>query len=53
MKFFSHVDKIVDSLAWLGGPMLVGDVNHNLVMALTTDYMMEQRTLLYGDKTSR
>ena len=49
----SCVDKIVGILASLGVQKSVGDVNRKLVRVLTSDYEMEQRTLLYRNEISR
>ena len=53
MKFSSRVDKIVGILASLGVQLSLGDVNRKLVRVRTSDYEMEQRTLLYRDEISR
>ena len=53
MKFFSRVVKIVGILTSLGVQKSVGDVNRKLVVVLTSDYEMEQRTLLHHDEVSR
>ena len=53
MKFFSRVDKTAGILASPGVQKSVCDVNRTLVTVLTTDYEMEQRTLLYRDEISR
>ena len=53
MKYFSRVDKTAGILASPGVQKSVCDVNRTLVTVLTTDYEMEQRTLLYRDEISR
>ncbi|CAN0395471.1 unnamed protein product, partial [Laminaria digitata] len=53
MKFFSRVDKVVGVLASLGVEKSVGDVNRKLVRSLTSDYEMEQRTILYREGIQR
>ncbi|CAN0405489.1 unnamed protein product, partial [Laminaria digitata] len=53
MKFFSRVDKVVGVLASLGVEKSVGGVNRKLVRTLTSDYEMEQSTILYREDIQR
>ena len=52
MKYFSWIDKIVGVLASLGVVTSVADVSRKIIMTLTSDYEIEERTILYrGDVT--
>lgn len=47
MKLFSRTDEIVSILKTLEETVSETNVNRKLVRALTSDYEMEQRTILY------
>ena len=53
MKYFHRIDKIVGVLASLGVVKTVADVNRNIIMSLTSDYKMEERTSLYRENVTR
>ena len=53
MKYFGRIDKIVGVLASLGVAKTVADVNREIIMTLTSDYEMEERTTLYREDVTR
>ena len=44
MKYFGRIDEMVEVIASLGVQKSVQDVNRKIVMTLTSDYEMEERT---------
>ena len=53
MKYFGRIDKIVGVLASLGVVKSVADVNRKIIMTLTSDYEIEERTILYREDVTR
>ena len=53
MKFFDRIDKTVGVLASLGVAKTVVDANREIIMTLTSDYEMEERTILYREDVTR
>ena len=54
MKFFDRIDKTVGVLASLGVAKTVADVNcKKIIMSLTSDYEIEERTILYLEDVTR
>ena len=53
MKLFGRVDKIVGALASLGVTKSDADVNRKIIMSLTSDYEIEERTILNRECISR
>ena len=53
MKYFGRIDKIVGVLASLGVAKTVVDANREIIMTLTSDYEMEERTMLYREDVTR
>ena len=53
MKNFSRIDKIVGVLASLGVVKSVADVNRKIIMTLTSDYEIEERTILCREDFTR
>ena len=53
MKYFGRIDKIVGVLASLGVAKTVVDANREIIMTLTSDYEMEERTILYREDVTR
>ena len=53
MKYFRWIDKIVGVLASLGVVKSVADVNRKIIMTLTSDYEIEERTILYREDVTR
>ena len=45
MKHFSRIDKIVRVLASLGVVKSVADINRKIIMTLTSEYEIEERTI--------
>ena len=53
MKYFSRIDKIVGVLASLGVVKPVADVNRKIIMTLTSEYEIEERTILCREDVTR
>lgn len=53
MKHFGRIDKIVQVLASLGVVKSVADVNYKIILTLTSDYEMEERTIVYREDVTR
>ena len=53
IKYFGRIDEIVEVLASLGVAKTVADVNRKIIMPLTSDYEMEERTILYREDVTR
>ena len=53
MKYFGRIDKIVGVRVSLGVAKTVADVNHKIITTLTSDYKMEERTILYREDVTR
>ena len=54
MKYFGRMGKIVGALASLGVVKTVSDVNcKKIIMSLTSDYEIEERTILYLEDVTR
>ena len=52
-KYFGRIDEIVGALASLGVVKMVEDVYRKIIMTLTSDYEMEERTILYREDVAR
>ena len=53
MKYSGRINKIVGVLASLGVAKTVADVNRKIVITLTSDYEMGERTILYRVDVTR
>ena len=53
IKYFGRIDKIVGVFASLGVVKTVADVNRKIIMTPTSDYEMEERTILYREGVTR
>ena len=53
MKYFGRIVQIVGVLASLGVAKTVADVNRKIIMTLTSDYEMDERTILYREDVTR
>ena len=53
MKYFGRIYKIVGVLASLGVVKSATDVNRKIIMTLTSDYEIEERTILYREDVTR
>ena len=53
IKYFGRIDEIVEVLASLGVAKTAADVNRKIIMPLTSDYEMEERTILYREDVTR
>ena len=53
MKYFGRIDEMFGVLASLGVVKTVADVNRKIIMTLTSDYEMEEHTILYHEDVAR